>query len=126
MVEEFAASRDAPNSSLMERRDSPYLFAFCTASQSALWFAFDQRQSFWLDYNYLGRSTDTIIWYPGGARLDHGTTGGFVEAEASGRQDSAGHGRGICNGRETGEGVAAGSAAVAEEEDRTEKGCTSL
>ena len=57
----------------------------------------ERRQSFWPDDNYFGRSIGTIIWYPGGARLDHGSAGSSTEAEAYGRQDTAGSGSSIGN-----------------------------
>lgn len=48
-------------------------------------------------YNHSGRTTTTIIWYPGGARLDHGSAGSSTEAEAYGRQDTAGSGSSVGN-----------------------------
>ena len=52
----------------------------------------EQRQSYWPDDNYFGRFIDMIIWYPGAASLDHGSTGSSTEAEADGRQDTTGSG----------------------------------
>ena len=53
---------------------------------------YEQRQSFWPDDNYFGRSVDRMIWYPGRCQIDQGSTGSSTEAEADGRQDTTGSG----------------------------------